>query len=209
MKKLIGTFAIMLALSATSPAFAATNPYTDLPTDHWAYGSVIALSDAGIVTPYADGTFRGNQKASRFDMAAVFAALAERANLPRDAALMQPYTDLDDAALYRSSVEIVTRCGIMQGYGNKTFRGDNFITRLDLATMIYKYEHAFGMMENVDMGAPLFTDVPPDHWAYTPVMFAARNNIMSGYADGTFRGSQTITRYEVALIIAKLPHLAL
>lgn len=48
----------------------------------------------------------------------------------------------------------------------------------------------------------LFNDVPMNHWAYGAVEQLAKDGILTGYGDGSFRGDQTVTRYEMAQIIA-------
>jgi hypothetical protein len=48
-----------------------------------------------------------------------------------------------------------------------------------------------------------FVDVPAKHWAYDAVSKLAKAGIVDGYGDGTFRGDKTMTRYEMAQIVAK------
>ncbi|SDF72527.1 S-layer homology domain-containing protein [Sporolituus thermophilus] len=48
-----------------------------------------------------------------------------------------------------------------------------------------------------------FSDVPAKHWAYDAVNKLAQAGIIDGYGDGTFRGDKTMTRYEMAQIVAK------
>ena len=48
-----------------------------------------------------------------------------------------------------------------------------------------------------------FVDVPAKHWAYDAVNTLAKAGIVDGYGDGTFRGDRTMTRYEMAQIVAK------
>ena len=48
-----------------------------------------------------------------------------------------------------------------------------------------------------------FRDVPIDHWAYDAVYQLAKDGVIEGYGDQTYRGEQEITRYEMAQIIAK------
>ena len=52
-------------------------------------------------------------------------------------------------------------------------------------------------------GADGFSDVPKDHWAYEALDYLAKDGIIEGYGDGTFRGNRTMTRYEMASIVAK------
>ena len=59
-------------------------------------------------------------------------------------------------------------------------------------------------LAGVAMAAPasIFSDVPADHWAYKAVNTLAKDKIVEGYGDGTYRGDRTMTRYEMAQIIA-------
>ncbi|MCS6830894.1 MAG: S-layer homology domain-containing protein [Armatimonadota bacterium] len=48
-----------------------------------------------------------------------------------------------------------------------------------------------------------FKDVPPDHWAAEAVKEVVAKGIMKGFPDGTFRGEQPVTRYELAVTLAR------
>ncbi|MBP2627245.1 MAG: omp-alpha 3 [Firmicutes bacterium] len=48
-----------------------------------------------------------------------------------------------------------------------------------------------------------FTDVPVKHWSYDAVNKLAQAGIVDGYGDGTFKGDKTVTRYEMAQMVAK------
>jgi hypothetical protein len=48
-----------------------------------------------------------------------------------------------------------------------------------------------------------FVDVPAKHWSYDAVTKLSQAGIIDGYGDGTFRGDKTISRYEMAMIVAK------
>lgn len=43
-----------------------------------------------------------------------------------------------------------------------------------------------------------FIDVPIDHWASEGIQTLVEKGIIIGYPDGTFRGHQPLTRYEMA-----------
>lgn len=61
---------------------------------------------------------------------------------------------------------------------------------------------ALGVSETAFAANP-FTDVPAGHWAYAAVTKLAAAGIVDGYPDGTYKGIRTMTRYEMAQIIAK------
>ena len=49
-----------------------------------------------------------------------------------------------------------------------------------------------------------FADVPADHWAYDAVAQLVQDGVVNGYsADGTFKSDQSMSRYEMAQIVAK------
>ena len=66
-KKILASLVATMAVGATC-AFAA-NPFVDVPTDSWAYKSVVELADAGVIQG-VDGTyFQGNRNITRYEAA--------------------------------------------------------------------------------------------------------------------------------------------
>ncbi|MDD7057177.1 MAG: S-layer homology domain-containing protein [Selenomonadaceae bacterium] len=51
--------------------------------------------------------------------------------------------------------------------------------------------------------ADSFTDVPKDHWAYQALDYLAQEGVIDGMGDSTFQGGRSMTRYEMAAIVAK------
>lgn len=49
-----------------------------------------------------------------------------------------------------------------------------------------------------------FADINKDHWAYDAVTQLAAKGVLKGYANGKFRGEKPLTRYEMAMVLAKL-----
>jgi hypothetical protein len=66
----------LLAGILAVPAMAG--PFSDVPTDHWAYDAIDMLQSEGIVEGYPDGTFKGNRSFTRYEMAMVVARLYTR-----------------------------------------------------------------------------------------------------------------------------------
>lgn len=57
---------------------------------------------------------------------------------------------------------------------------------------------------NVTLPMPALSDMPADHWAAGAVKLLMERGIILGYPDGTYRGKQTMTRYEVAQVLARV-----
>src|SRR2546425_10318097 len=49
-----------------------------------------------------------------------------------------------------------------------------------------------------------FADVPTDHWAFDAIAELAAKGIIEGFPDGTFKGDRGVSRYEVAIIVARI-----
>jgi hypothetical protein len=52
-------------------------------------------------------------------------------------------------------------------------------------------------------GAPLFGDLPDNHWAHDAVANLAAKGLIEGYPDGTFKGDRAATRWEMAMVLAR------
>lgn len=52
--------------------------------------------------------------------------------------------------------------------------------------------------------APLFPDLPEEHWARDTVASLAARGLVEGYPDGTFKGDRAASRWELALVVARL-----
>ncbi len=58
-------------LSAQAEGQTLVLPFTDVPTDHWAYQALLNLAGVyGCVSGYPDGTFQGENAVSRYEFAA-------------------------------------------------------------------------------------------------------------------------------------------
>jgi hypothetical protein len=49
-----------------------------------------------------------------------------------------------------------------------------------------------------------FSDTPENHWAYDAIAELAAKGLIEGYPDGTFIGDRAMTRYEMAVVVARL-----
>lgn len=49
-----------------------------------------------------------------------------------------------------------------------------------------------------------FSDVPATHWAYDALQKLSSTGIITGYPDGTFKGKKTLSRYEIAVVTARI-----
>ena len=87
MKKQFAAIFAATAVLGVTTAFAA-NPFSDVTPDSWAYQAVSQLAAAGIINGYPDGTFKGQNDITRYEMAQMVAkamANQDRANAEQQA----------------------------------------------------------------------------------------------------------------------------
>ncbi|MFV0516439.1 MAG: S-layer homology domain-containing protein, partial [Aminipila sp.] len=90
----------------------------------------------------------------------------------------------------------------MEGYPNGLIQPASHITRAEVVSVIY---NLFGNGYVSDEASlDKYNDVQGQNWYGKQIAFAADFGIVGGYSDGTFRPNDSITRAELATIIAKL-----
>lgn len=94
-----------------------------------------------------------------------------------------------------------THAAYVTGYEDNTIKPDNNITRAEAAALISRISSGFDAGKNYDVSK--FADVDSSVWFAKNVGYAAENNIVSGYEDGSFRPENTITREEFAAMICR------
>ena len=152
----------------------------------------------GYISGYLDGTFRADNGITRYEAAYIFYSL-----LPEDDKKLYKYAvrlppDVESGQWYSEAVSGLIAAGVINGYLDGFFRGDNNITRAELATIACKFEDL-----NLSGTTPFF-DVPGDHWAYAYIISAYNYGWITGYPDGTFGADKYISRAETIAIINKM-----
>jgi hypothetical protein len=94
-------------------------------------------------------------------------------------------------------IETAYHHNIISGYANGTFRPNTYVTRAQLCKIIVSAEGW-----TIDFsGGPHFSDVPGTYPFYQWIETAYHRNIISGYANGTFRPGNNATRGQIAKIV--------
>ena len=98
MKKVIASaLASALVVGFTGTGFAATNSFSDVPTDHWAYDAVSQLVADGVIEGYGDGTFRGQRNVTRYEVAQMIARAMAKTTIIDDKGNAQPNPNVNAA----------------------------------------------------------------------------------------------------------------
>lgn len=152
--------------------FSRTNDYTDVSRTDWFNNAISTLSNAGIVTGYADGTFRPDQPITRGEMAKIIA------NFARLGGATKSFTDLS-GHWAKSYVELAAGNGWIAGYPDGTFGPDKKITRAETVTMINRVLERVPAKESRLLSRSImltFPDNKPGEWYYIAVQEASNSH---------------------------------
>ena len=181
------------------------------------YDDVVWLSQYGVTTGYADGTFRGMSAVVRQDMAAFLRREAANRNIG-DAKTWKPSADdwkaFSDVHVHTPHAEDIlwlAHAGIADGYSN----GDG-TQRYEGMTKVYRQDMAAFLKRLADLGGKSggvtprtdFTDVRADTPHAADIQWLGGARITDGYqnANGSWRyeGMTTVYRQDMAAFIHRL-----
>lgn len=127
------------------------------------------------------------------------------------------FTDLPLSHWACRQMEYAAKKGIISGDGDGTCRPDDSVTRVEFVQMIansFDLERPATGSPKIDFlehndtkGAPEgknFTDVAKDDWYFTAVDWGSKAGVINGYEDGRFGVSESITRQDAAVILARV-----
>lgn len=97
---------------------------------------------------------------------------------------------------------------VISGYPDGSFKPEGNITRAEICALLMKTKAQAEAKETVVAKLALpFTDVASNHWAANYIGAAARQGIIKGYPDKTFRAKGLITRAEGVVMLARFAKL--
>ena len=120
--------------------------------------------------------------------------IRDRADIVVGAVVADPFTDIANSGCH-DYIVAAANAGIINGYPDGTYRPNNYVTRAQFVTMLYR---AAGSPE-VKNAELKFTDAADIAEAYvTAVAWGVENGVVQGYGDDTFRPNQNISRAQMA-----------
>lgn len=194
------------------------------PTESQAEFQDKVLEAPGMVEGYPDTEFKGDRIFTRYEASMVLARMWIRmmnevmkdtpfsdwqsweASLPVETWL----TDLNSSHWAYGGVSILETLGISIGYPDGTYKGQNQITRAELAILLERLYKQFEFAmdesklsefteESISDMDRLFEDVTPEHWAYNHIANLYILGLIDIDSDGKYRPKDTMTRYEMAV----------
>lgn len=108
------------------------------------------------------------------------------------------FKDIPDNYVYYKEIEYLTKNNIITGQADGTFRPNDKLTRAHAAVIISR---ALGL-DTSNVKNPGLKDIPANHVYYKQIAAVVEAGIMSGKGDNTFDANGTLTRAQMAKVVA-------
>ena len=158
-----------------------------------------ATEHTAYIFGYEDGTFRPDNNMSRAEAAAIFARLISEKKGEKISSKTS-FNDVSKNEWYSDYIGYLSKYGIIKGYADNTFRPNDNVTRAEFVAMTVRFNSLFNEVKKGSYTVK-YTDVASNYWAYSDVAYAKHTGWLNGYADGTFKGDNAITRAEVVTVV--------
>jgi hypothetical protein len=112
-------------------------------------------------------------------------------------AMSGEFSDVPSGSTFSGDIAGLASAGAVSGYTDGTFRPNATTTRAQLAKIVAL---AFGIPADAQAQAH-FSDVSSTHPFFSYIEALYSRGLLSGYADGTFRPYEAVTRGQVAKIV--------
>ena len=101
----------------------------------------------------------------------------------------------DDAITYEEAVAVLSEIGVVDGYTDGSFKPATALNRGQAAKIICNLILGPTTASELSADTAPYADVPVDHIFAGYIAFCAKEGIISGYADGSFKPAAPLTSY--------------
>lgn len=178
------------------PSFSDTN-------DHWASDSIREAAAKGLLSGYADGTFRPDQLVTRGQMAVILWRMAEKPE-PKATA---PFTDIAQIPPdFQTAIAWGYETGRLNGTGPETYSPEKALTRQAAMKLLFNDSGGESGLEL--MLASIYDDIFTDSdqladWARQPVYWAIYHEILTGNSQKALNPQKSVTRAQLSAILLR------
>ena len=209
--------ALALALSMTLPTTVSAvgqTSFSDVPSGHWAYDYVTAMSDRGVVSGMGDGKFQPDVSVSAAQFSTMLSKVffPEKLNTLKAAADNSPWWNpyVDTANYY--NILNGTKVRILKGVTSKWDEAELSagLTRFDMAQIMYNTLKVLGIpmptqeeLNQTKSKIPDFAQIPDNYVDAVVTMYHLK--CLSGTDSlGSFSGHTLMNRAQSCVVMSKL-----
>ncbi|MDD3888383.1 MAG: S-layer homology domain-containing protein [Syntrophomonadaceae bacterium] len=164
----------------------------------WAKDAIEILAGQGVIKGMSPGIFEPQRSISRAELVQL---VVNGLQLKTEEYQNGLFNDVDSSHWFAASVVTAYKNKIISGYPDCSFKPNNSISRNELASILHYIEGTTNSRNDVKLEFKDVDNIP--EWALNGVKYVFEQEIMNGYEDGTFKGSNPLSRAEAAVVIYK------
>ncbi|MEX0269511.1 S-layer homology domain-containing protein [Leptolyngbyaceae cyanobacterium UHCC 1019] len=203
-------YAAIIAKAFSLPAKQAVTPFVDVANSYWAFPFIQKANQMGFISGFPDGSFRPDQNLTRVQaIVSLIGGLGLTGGLLD---VLSFYSDRVQIPSYAAEkVATATQRRIVVNYPTvRQLEPMRDVTRGEIAALVYQSLVALNQapaiaspyIVNPDLTAAAFTDIS-GHWATDFISALAKQNLIGGFADGSFKPDIAINRAQYAALLVK------
>ena len=184
-------------------AAPAAPTFRDVPAAYWASSHIERAASLGIISGYADGSFRPGNSVTRAQFVTMLWRMAGKPGSTAAA----PFADTVNLnADFRAAIAWASEHGYVNGVTATSFKPNATITRQQAMAILFRYNGSVSGMELMltDVYDSQFTDSASiGAFAKPGVYWAVYNGVVTGTTATTITPGGTATRAQIAVILLR------
>jgi hypothetical protein len=202
-------YAAMIAKTFELPVRNKFGKFTDIKSDFWAAAAIERAASMGFISGFPDGTFRPGQNLTKIQaIVSIVNGLQLSGGNPNVLTVYRDRAQIPSYAI--DAMAIATQKLLVVNYPQtEILEPLRDITRAEVAALIYQALVTSGKQKpiispyivNPDADIASFTDLR-GHWAEGFIRALVSMNLTRGFADGSYKPDQAMTRAQYAALVA-------
>ncbi|MEL3960185.1 S-layer homology domain-containing protein [Lysinibacillus endophyticus] len=172
----------------------ASTSFSDVSTNNGFYKEIMNLAERGIIKGYQDGTFRPGVNVTRGQAAKIIAGVLglDTVNVSNPG-----FKDVPKTNEYYGAIAALAKAGIINGYGDGTFKPNEPVKRNHMAKII---AGAFKLNATTGYTTPL-KDIRGEYEGYITALY--EYGVTTGKTKTSFDGLSNVSRGQLAAFVVR------
>lgn len=173
-------------------------PFTDVAKENWSYHAVCYAYENNLMSGTSNTTFEPDLTTTR----AMIVTILYRLDGTPIVSGVSDFTDVESGQWYSNAIDWATANAIVSGYGNGLFGLDDYITREQLAAILYRYAQYKDYDTSASSDLSRYTDLDQlSMWAQEAIAWANAEGIVNGTSATTLSPQDNATRAQAAAML--------
>ena len=185
------------------PSYVKVTLFNDLEAASWAEDAIIGLAEKGIVNGVGDSRFAPLDNVTRGQfLKMLIGALSKDKNVEESNEL--PFEDVSEDNIFYDYILAAYKAGIVNGKTENYFGCDDFMTREEFATVVFRAMKYFGIdvdNETTDDGSSFEDEAEFEDYSKEAIESLYQKGLIKGIGDGKFGAKGYTNRAMAAQIL--------